>query len=580
MGAIFSYSLTSGIILILAYIAYKIVMADEKQFAMNRLAIYLIYATALLLPAAYPEIKALFNSVHEVKASVEIEPGFATFPILTATEETPRWIRIILAVYFTGVIIASARLALCVARIFLLARRKECHRLSNGYTLVITDDRVFSPFSFFHFIVISREDYERSSEEILIHETTHLRKLHWIDQITGNLVAIFTWYNPASWLLIEELKSIHEYQADAAVIASGTDMRHYQYLLIEKAVGKRFPSPANSLNHSKLKKRVTMMYKSKSTPMRRMAAIMVMPAAVAAMLITDIPAVAEVISETRSASLRSDSDGKVTNFFVDSQISENPQAEVAGDAKPSGANVIAVGSFKKDDATDPSYEVNLMEGVDVVAYGSAPKTELKNNDENADPQQLTVYTLHGIDKPNSDMKASDSFTVYVDGVEIPHSDMEKINPSTIESIEVNKQDSKIRITLKKASEESKTKTTSQTAEKKPTYKTVEQFPEFPGGMDNMMAFMANNLRYPQEAYDKNIEGKVAVRFMVTADGKVTNATVLKSVEASLDAEALRVVSAMPEWVPGRVDGKPVDCYFTIPVNFRLESKKDREVKAE
>lgn len=218
--------------------------------------------------------------------------------------------------------------------------------------------------------------------------------------------------------------------------------------------------------------------------------------------------------------------------------------------------------------------------MDVVAYGSAPKHELKNNDENADPQQLTIYTLHGIDKPNSYIKASDSFTVYVDGVEIPHSDMEKIDPSTIDQINVNKQDGKIRITLKKAGEVSETKPTSKTAEKKPAYKTVEQLPVFPGGMDKMMAFMANNLRYPKEAFDKNIEGKVGVRFMVTAEGKVTNATVIKSVEASLDAEALRVVGAMPEWVPGRVDGKPVDCYFTIPVNFRLESKKDSDVKAE
>ena len=466
-------------------------------------------------------------------------------------------------------------MALCVARIFLLARQKECLHLSNGYTLVITDDRMFSPFSFFHFIIISREDYERSSEEILIHETTHLRKLHWIDQMTGNLVAIFTWYNPASWLLIEELKSIHEYQADAAVIASGTDMRRYQYLLIEKAVGKRFPSPANSLNHSKLKKRVTMMYKSKPTPMRRMAAIMVMPAAVAAMLITDIPAVAEVISETRSASLRSDSDGKVSHFSADSQIPENPQAEVAGVEETSKGNVIAVGSF-----SDSSYEVDLMEGVDVVAYGSAHKPELKNNDENADPQQLTVYRLHGMDKL-SDIKASDSFTVYVDGVEIPNSDMEKIDPSAIEQIEVNKQDGKIRITLNKTGEKSKTKTTSETAsEKKPGYKTVEQLPEFPGGMEKMMAFMAGNLRYPKEAFDKDIEGKVTVRFMVTADGKVTNATVMKSVEASLDAEALRVVDAMPDWIPGKVDGKPVDCYFTIPVNFRLDSKNASDTKAE
>ncbi len=84
--------------------------------------------------------------------------------------------------------------------------------------------------------------------------------------------------------MIEEMKNVHEYQADNAVINSGADMRKYQYLLIEKAVGKRFPSPANSLNHSNLKKRVTMMYKSKPSAMRRLAGIAVIPAAAAALL--------------------------------------------------------------------------------------------------------------------------------------------------------------------------------------------------------------------------------------------------------------------------------------------------------
>ena len=151
---------------------------------------------------------------------------------------------------------------------------------------------------------------------ISVHELQHLRLCHWVDLLVAQIVGIFMWYNPAAWLMREELKAVHEYQADSAVIESGVAPREYQMLLIKKAVGARFPSLANSLNHSKLKKRITMMYNSKTSSSRRIRGLVLVPALVAALAVTDLPLVASVLDSASSASVTI---GKVSEKPADVQ---------------------------------------------------------------------------------------------------------------------------------------------------------------------------------------------------------------------------------------------------------------------
>jgi protein TonB len=94
-------------------------------------------------------------------------------------------------------------------------------------------------------------------------------------------------------------------------------------------------------------------------------------------------------------------------------------------------------------------------------------------------------------------------------------------------------------------------------------------PEFPGGMEALMQFMGQNMKYPKDAQKRKKQGRVLVTFVVEKDGSVSNAVVVKSVWPSLDAEALRVVRAMPKWAPGKQNGKVVRVKFTMPFNFAL-----------
>lgn len=101
------------------------------------------------------------------------------------------------------------------------------------------------------------------------------------------------------------------------------------------------------------------------------------------------------------------------------------------------------------------------------------------------------------------------------------------------------------------------------------FDVVEQMPEFPGGQEALMQFLRQEVKYPKEAEEKGLQGRVVVRYIIEKDGSISEVEIVKSVNEYLDAEAIRVVNAMPKWKPGKQKGEPVRVKFTLPVTFRL-----------
>ncbi len=99
---------------------------------------------------------------------------------------------------------------------------------------------------------------------------------------------------------------------------------------------------------------------------------------------------------------------------------------------------------------------------------------------------------------------------------------------------------------------------------------VEKMPQFPGGKVALNKWIANKVRYPMSASQNNVQGRVFVNFTVSRDGTIKNVKVTRGVDSALDKEAIRVVQAMPKWIPGEQRGRPVNVSFTVPINFRLE----------
>jgi protein TonB len=99
---------------------------------------------------------------------------------------------------------------------------------------------------------------------------------------------------------------------------------------------------------------------------------------------------------------------------------------------------------------------------------------------------------------------------------------------------------------------------------------VEEMPEFPGGVTALRKYLAESVKYPVIAQENGIQGKVYVNFVVNKDGSVSNAKIARGVDPSLDQEALRVVSTLPKWKPGKQRGQPVRVSYTVPINFQLQ----------
>lgn len=274
-----------------------------------------------------------------------------------------------------------------------------------------------------------------------------------------------------------------------------------------------------------------MMYKSKPSKMRRVAGIAMIPAAIMAISVSNLPAVANVISETGNASLQFISTDKINNFSADLQA-------------------VGVENSGGDSSMNPSEKDSLAKNIEVVNVGTIKKVD---SDENS----RTVN--------NQDVKDSE-FDYYVNNVKTSKEAALKISPESIESVDVikNSQPGQIRITLKESGAESEAREDS-----KKIHTAVDESAEFPGGMKELMAFLMNNIRYPEEAQKQKIQGRVIVKFVVGENGKVSDPRIVKGVDQSLDDESLRLIKAMPDWSPAKIKGKPVDSYYVLPITFKL-----------
>ena len=456
MGAFFIYILKSSVCLVLFYLFFRVLLSKETFHRFNRVALLGVLFLSLLIPFIevttnhQVEVQQTMLTIEQVLLMAEMEPATvdATGGVAVHEVASLSWIEILLLVYLSGIIFFACRNLYSLIRLFRLIHSGKREKLENGTTLVVHEQEI-APFSWMKYIVISRKDLEENGREILIHEAAHIRHRHSIDLLVADICIFFQWFNPGAWLLKQELQNIHEYEADETVINEGVNAKEYQLLLIKKAVGTRLYSMANSFNHSKLKKRITMMLKEKSSPWARLKYLYVLPVAAIAVTAFARPEVSDKVEKISSV--------KVNDLAA---IVETKVAESAGDT------------------TKPA---------DVKYVPAEVRKRLKG-------------TL--------------------------------------------------------------------------VFEVAEEMPEFPGGgMSALMSYLKDNMRYPASAKEKGTQGRVTVQFVVDKDGSIKEPKLLRSVDKDMDAEALRLISNMPKWKPGRQKGQPVAVKYTVPVMFSLDDDK-------
>ncbi|EXY66707.1 M56 family metallopeptidase [Bacteroides fragilis] len=298
MGLFFVYIVKSSVCLAGFYLFYRLLLSKETFHRFNRIALLTLLLLSLLLPLV--QLTTIEQTeVHQTMLTIEQLLMMADMPVSEVTPAeavTLSGIQILLMVYLSGVLFFACRHIYSLGRLLMLLRSGEKEKMENGMTLVIHQQKI-SPFSWMKYIVISKVDLEEDGREILIHEAAHVRNRHSVDLLIADICIFFQWFNPASWLLKQELQNIHEYEADESVIREGVNARQYQLLLIKKAVGTRLYSMANSFNHSKLKKRITMMLKEKSNPWARLKYLYVLPLAAIAVTAFARPEISGKVDE-------------------------------------------------------------------------------------------------------------------------------------------------------------------------------------------------------------------------------------------------------------------------------------------
>ena len=289
MGLFFVYILKSSVCLAIFYLFYRLLLARETFHRFNRFSLLGILLLSCLLPLVEVSVKQE-TEVHLTMLTLEqllmmADAVNATEAGARAETATVTWIQVALLVYLAGIVFFAFRNVYSLVRLLMLLKSGKKEDIGSylpgrkeRVTLIVHNCDI-APFSWMGYIVISRKDLEENGREILIHELAHIHNRHSWDLLVADVCIFFQWFNPASWLLKQELQNIHEFEADETVIKEGVDAKQYQLLLIKKAVGTRLYSMANSFNHSKLKKRITMMLKEKSSPWARMKYLYVLPVA-------------------------------------------------------------------------------------------------------------------------------------------------------------------------------------------------------------------------------------------------------------------------------------------------------------
>ena len=299
MGAFFVYILKSAICLALFYLGYRLLLSRDTFLRFNRFALLSGFGLAALLPL----VRVGVEGVSPLGPALE-EWGRIAAPVEPAATASPAvsCYSIGLAIYLMGVLFFIARFLWGVASLIRLIRAGRRERLADGSWLVL-HRLPLAPFSWLCYIFLAEKDLLSKPELILAHEQAHIRMRHTWDLLFTELFLWLQWFNPAAWLLRQELQAVHEFEADAAVLGMGYDSKEYKLLLIEKAVGTSRYTLANSLNHSSLINRITMMQKRKSNPWARMKYAFVLPVAATAMAAFARPEISRQMAEISSAKI-------------------------------------------------------------------------------------------------------------------------------------------------------------------------------------------------------------------------------------------------------------------------------------
>ena len=632
------YLAQSAVCLATLYLIYKVAMSHDTLHYFNRVLLLGSILLSALLPLCHVRIVKEYDAAPTLSA-IEIDDMVVAEVAELGVDYIALLKDVAVMLFLVGVVFMLARLVVGIYSVWRLIHSGQMCVIEDDVTLTVVDS-LSSPFSWFGHIVTSKSDVEQFRDMIITHELAHIRLRHSWDVLAVDLALCLWWFNPALWLLRRELQSLHEYQADEAVLNRGIDAKTYQMLLIKRAVGSRLHSVANCLNHSNLKNRITMMCKNQSSRWAATKALLVVP-----MVAVALSAFATTEYVPR------DVQDKVTENSANLQDAETPKPLVVIDGKivaneemrkldPNTIDNMSV--FKGDKAKEYAAELDLNISAEDVKEGLIVIT-LKKDGQSTASAEATKGTIVIADNKSANTRASvrqalqmnlqpvaglygaisAKITVKPDGTvgkfsagrasgEYTKQDLGPLVGKVLSAIvgvngkftppaEATTYNYDISFCIKDGdktlaseaylaedaivvlsyADSAKSDSAAKANENTP-YIKVEKMPTFQGGdLNRFVVWMQSQIQYPAEAVEKGISGRVIFSFVVEKDGSMSDFTVLASPDKLLSDEVERVFNSAPKaWTPGEQNGEKVSVKFTVPIVFAHVSNAPENVSGQ
>lgn len=389
------YELKAAVLLAVFYMFYRLLLGRDTFHRFNRVMLLVISLLSLVLPFCVitvhktVEIPAWLLAMHGSRAEAAVEE---------TVHESGGWDAAAVSLYIAGVMAVLAHTGFAVADVLRIILRGRRIPQADGTVIVVTD-RDTAPFSWMKYIVFCESDFRVGHEAILRHEKAHVRMRHSWDLLFTDIVTAFQWFNPAVWMLRADLRALHEFEADDFVLRSGADAREYQYLLIRKAVGASGNSITNSFSHSTLKNRITMMLRKRSSSWGALKALYLVP----------------LVGLSLAATAETRYDYNITGL-------------------PGNGSDVA-GPLLSDSVSTEKKRVRVKTAVKDTIISVTKDTVITVSGDDASGGTIMIV---GYDGQKDSAGETDNVTVYVNGVKSGREVLGTMDPETIESMSVEK----------------------------------------------------------------------------------------------------------------------------------------------
>ena len=589
MGSFVVYILEWALCLSAFLLLYKMCFSGSTFHRFNRLFLLGSIVVSALLPLVHVTINEQMEPIAEVCRlnTEQLEPlpvvEQLQMQVAEAHEVLTTGQKIFIAIALTYLIyiaIQTIGWLRSLVKMLLFLRGKRSWRVGRWIRLVVHNEE-YGPFSWMNYIVISDKENGFGRRASMHHELSHIKLLHPLDLV---FILLCTLVNPVCWLVMKEIKVVHEYEADDEVINHyHIQSRDYQRLLVLRTVGAEAYALACSFNLN-IKKRIIMMKKKQSTWWRMTWIAVTLP--LVGIALTAFSKPKEALKEVVDSSVEIIEQPIVEALSSDveaPEVRQTPAPEPVKEIKAAD-NVKAgdkiTGTVK--DAAGPLLGANIVE---IDPFGRIVANTVSDVNGNfvlkvKDPKNKIRLSYVGMKTQTIDISSNKLDVTMEEAMKF--TDIKVVGRR--DSIDRNAP---------------RYKDNDNTNGDDKTFSLVEQAPSYPGGQGEIMKYMSTHLHYPAVAREMQVEAEVTVKFIVDKTGFVRSPQVIETSAKSpltkevavaakqgneeaeetvrnyndaieaLKEEAIHVVRSMPRWEPGRQNGKRVETSYTLPVNFKL-----------